>query len=227
LHIRALVSSHGDALREIKIDLAGSLARGYAMGITEDALASVLVSLPALQRATILAPFFDLVKFLHAIIGSYADASPWLQRTRTLTPSLEFLRLTLGSEEDTLKTALASGELSKLLLRRNLCKLSQLELRVVIGTRPEITNFVCSHLILRDNVKLYPELQNALLACMTRCRQQSDMLTGAVQQPAGREDWCGLSLVDIYDYSPFWDDTRDNWCVEDVARIMSYSRGEE
>ncbi|KAL2839383.1 hypothetical protein BJY01DRAFT_250480 [Aspergillus pseudoustus] len=212
LHLRALISRHMDTLREVEIDLAGSLARAYAMGITAGSLAAVLNSLTDLQRATIVAPFLDLVKLFQAIVGSDANnsLSP-LPSRHTLFRSLESLRLTLGSEEDTLNIALDSGELSRLFLCTNLYKVSQFRLRVVIGTRPEITKFVRSHKILRDNVKLYPELEQALLACMTERRHRSSILTNGEKKQAAREDWWALSLVDVYDYSPFWDDVRDVW----------------
>ncbi|KAL2844256.1 hypothetical protein BJX68DRAFT_269782 [Aspergillus pseudodeflectus] len=216
LHIHTLISRHGDALQDVKIDLAGSLARDYAHGITEASLASVLVSLPVLKRATILAPFLDLVKFFQAIVGSDTESLSPPSR-HTLTSSLGSLRLSLGSEEDMLNSALSSSKLASLFLRSKLCNISQLRLRVVVGTRPRITKSVRSHKILRDNEKRYPELEQAFFACMAECRHRSDMRTDSEQGPAEREDRCALSLVDVYDYSPFWDDSRDEWCEEDVC----------
>ncbi|CEL09598.1 hypothetical protein ASPCAL12733 [Aspergillus calidoustus] len=215
-HIHTLISRHGDALQDVKIDLAGSLARDYAHSITEASLASVLVSLPVLKRATILAPFLDLVKFFQAIVGSDTKSlSPPSQHA--LTPLLEALRFTLGSEEDTLNSALSSSKLSSLFLRSKFWNISQLRLRVVVGTRPRITKSVRSQKILRDNEKRYPELEQAFFACMAECRHRSDMRTDSEQGPAEREHWCALSLVDVYDYSPYWDDSRDEWCEEDVC----------
>jgi hypothetical protein len=216
LHIHTLISRHGDALQDVKIDLAGSLARDYAHSITEASLASVLVSLPVLKRATILAPFLDLVKFFQAIVGSDTESlSPPSQHA--LTPLLEALRFTLGSEEDILNSALSSSKLSSLFLRSKFWNISQLRLRVVVGTRPRITKSVRSHKILRDNEKRYPELEQAFFACIAECRHRSDMRTDSEQGPAEREDRCALSLVDVYDYSPFWDDSSDEWCEEDVC----------
>ncbi|KAL3460297.1 hypothetical protein BJX64DRAFT_290458 [Aspergillus heterothallicus] len=216
-HICALFSRHRNTLCEVEIDLAGSLARDYAMSITEATLASTLASLPMLQQATILAPFLDLTNFLQGIACSNKEAtSPSTQHT--LAPMLESLRLTLGSEEDSLTLALHSGKLSSLFQRTGLSNISHLRLRVVVGTRPEITSAGRPRQILRDNVKLYPELQQALFACMADCRQhQSDLLTDAGQGQAARNNWCALSLVDIYDYSPFWGDMRDEWRETDVS----------
>ncbi|KAL2799768.1 hypothetical protein BJX66DRAFT_332811 [Aspergillus keveii] len=216
LHIHALVSRHGHTLREVEIDLAGSLARDYAIGITEASLASVLVSLPVLQRATILAPFLGLVKFFQASVTSDANLLS-IPSQHALTPSLEALRLTLWSEEEALGTALDSGKISELFMRSNLCNISQLRLRVIIGARPVITKSVRSHKILRDNLKLYPELKRALSASIKRNRVHPSVGINPVQAISPRKNWCRLSMVDVHDYSPFWDDSRDEWCEEDVC----------
>jgi hypothetical protein len=216
LHIRTLISRHGDALRELKIDLAGSLARNYAHSITKASLASILVSLPVLQRATILAPFLDLVKFFQAIVASDANSLSTSSQ-HALTPSLEALRLTLWSEEEALITALDSGKISELFMRSNLCNISQLRLRVIVGARPVIIKSVRSHKILRDNLKLYPELKRALSASIKRNRMHPSVGIKPVQAIIPSKNWCRLSMVDVHDYSPFWDDSRDEWCEEDVC----------
>ncbi|KAL3493486.1 hypothetical protein BJX62DRAFT_235313 [Aspergillus germanicus] len=216
LHIRILISRHRDALREVKIDLAGSLARDYAHSITAASLASILVSLPVLQRATILAPFLDLVRFFQAIVASDANSLSTPPQ-HALTPSLEAIRLTLWSEEEALGTALHSGKLSELFMRSNLCYISQLRLRVIVGMRPVITKSVRSHKILRDNLKLYPELKRALSGSIKRNRVHSSVGIKPVQAISPRKIWCRLSMVDVHDYSPFWDDSRDEWCEEDVC----------
>ncbi|KAL2820109.1 hypothetical protein BJX63DRAFT_381350 [Aspergillus granulosus] len=214
-HIHALISRHGCTLREVKIDLAGHLARDYARAITDKSLVSILVSLSSLQSAAILAPFLDFIKLLRRIADSHPQT---LQRA--ITPSLKSLRLTLGVEEEPLQTALDTSQVAALCLRTNLWRISHLRLRLVVGSRPEIHEFGSrDYKIHRNNLKRYIELEKALAACIKGCLEQhghADGVEGQTVRKAQGRDWCELSLVDVYDYSPFWYDSVEQWREEDV-----------
>lgn len=191
VHLMCLLGRHGQTFRHLKLDLHGHLGRRW--DITERAVVSLLVSSPALRHATIIAPFLDIIRFLEGIdrrLPRYEFPSP-----------LKTLTLTLGGLEEQLEEKLKTDQLPVLCSRIEMLGPCRLWLRVVIGEqRPEFTRFGTIAWLYRDNYRRYPDLERSITEYIKTCAKGDSM------PETWGEDWCHVSLVDIYDYWPFRDD---------------------
>ncbi|KAL2869753.1 uncharacterized protein BJX67DRAFT_320941 [Aspergillus lucknowensis] len=196
MHLQTLATQHGGSLQHLKLDLAGNLRRQWS--ISADGIASLLLSLDQVREATVLAPFLHFIPLLRSIDARHGDGLP---------RSLSFLRLTLAGLKEELEAELENGRLSVLCKRTRLWRVPRLKLRLVIGGTPEFSHHSGRFAkIYRDNQELYPELQDSLTDCIRTCSGDAVVQN---ETTIRREARRYLSLVDLYDYSPFWGDARE------------------